>query len=486
MKSNKILFTTELHGVSLSQSQSDARSDSQFVPGVDLNSVTPCQPRSTPWLKIRNHKAGAIILLTFLFNNIIPVAGQQNSPDSLLYTNHIFNEKIKTVQLYREGWNLSYPIIKPGSGEKLILHFDLLDDQAETYYYTFVHCDKDWKKSDIFPNDYLDGFVDNPVEDYVSSFNTTVGYIHYKFSFPNDRVNITMSGNYILVIYPMDKPAEPVITQRFIVSEDKAGINVTVHRPQMTMDNNINQQVDFTVNYTGLNIIDPYRNIYALILQNGRWDNAKRNLKPDFYGNNELKYNSLSDKNIFKGGNEFRYFDIKSIRYKTEYVYRIDFANPYYNVYLYPSDNREFKPYFYWQDFNGKYYIAFQEGQKPDIDADYVYVYFSLPSKQIISGGNMYVSGGLNNWTFNKNNQMVYNHETNEYECTMLLKQGWYNYEYVFLKDGTTDGTSTIFEGSHYETENDYTILIYYRNPHDRYDRVIGTVTANTLNRLSN
>ena len=254
----------------------------------------------------------------------------------------------------------------------------------------------------------------------------------------------------------------------------------------MTKDNNASQQVDFTVNYSSLNINDPYRNVYAFILQNGRWDNAKKNLKPDFYGNNELKYNSLSDKNIFHGGNEYRYFDTKSIRYQTEYVKKIDFLTPNYNVYLYPSENREFKPYFYWKDFNGKYFIAFQEGKNPDVDADYVYVYFTLPSKQMQSGGNMYVSGGLNNWSFDKNNLMTYNQERAEYECTMLLKQGWYNYEYVFLRDGSTDGTASIFEGSHYETENDYMVLVYYRNPRERYDRVLGSFTANTLNRIAN
>jgi hypothetical protein len=427
-----------------------------------------------------------IILFATFICNFLLINGMQNDADTIRYSNHIFNEKIKTVQLYKEGWNLSYPIIKLHSDEKLVLHFDLLDNQAETYYYTFIHCDKDWKKSDIFPNDYLDGYAENPIEDYETSFNTTVGYFHYKLSFPNERVQLKLSGNYILFIYQADKPDDPEITQRFVISEDAVKIDVTAHRPMMTKDNNTHQQVDFTVNYSGLSISDPYRNVYAFILQNGRWDNLKRNMKPDFYGNNEMKYNSLSDKNIFQGGNEYRYFDIKSIRYQTEYVKKIDFVIPNYNVYLYPSESREFKPYFYWKDFNGKFYVAIQEGQKYDIDADYVYVYFTLPSVQIIQGGKMYVSGGLNNWTFDKNNLMTYNSERKEYECTMLLKQGWYNYEYVFLKDGITDGTATIFEGSHYETENDYIVMIYYRNPRDRYDRVIGTAIANTLNRLAN
>lgn len=425
-----------------------------------------------------------IIIITFLAS--LTISAQKNNSDSDISSNHIFNKKIKSVQLYKEGWNLSYPIIRLNSSEKLILHFDLLDDQAESFYYSFIHCDKDWNKSEIFYTDYMDGYSENPVEDYESSFNTTVSYYHYNLSFPNDRVKLKLSGNYLLVIFPAGYPETPALKQRFIVTEDALKFDITTHRPQMTKDNNTHQQVDFTINYMGLNIIDPYRNVYAFILQNGRWDNAKKNLKPDFYGNNELKYNSLSDKNIFNGGNEFRYFDIKSIRYQTEYVKNIDFNSPYYNVFLYPSENREFKPYFYWKDFNGKYYIAFQEGRDANTDGDYVNVYFTLPSKQIIPDGNIYVSGSLNNWDYDSNNLMTYNYVKAEYECTMLLKQGWYNYEYVFMKDGSNDGTATKFEGSHYETENDYIILAYYRNPRERYDRVIGTSTINTLNRIAN
>jgi hypothetical protein len=406
--------------------------------------------------------------------------------DSILYTNHVFDQRIKTVQLYQDGWNLSYPIIKLNSNGKLVLNFDLLDNHPEAYYYTFIHCDKDWHKSDIFINDYLSGDIENPIEDYINSFNTTISYIHYKISFPNDRVSIILSGNYIIKVYPAEKPDEPVITQRFTVTEDVANIDVTVQRPQMIKENNTHQQVDLTVNYSGLQIIDPFRNIYAFILQNGRWDNGKKNLKPDFYSNNELKYNSLSDKNIFDGGNEYRNFDIKSIKYQTEFVKRIDFIRTNYNIYLHPSENREYQPYFYFKDFNGNYIIAYQEGKKPDIESDYAYVFFTLPSDKMIGGGNMYVSGGLNYWAFDKNNLMIYNQERREYECTMFLKQGWYNYEYVYLKDGETYGTPTFFESSHYETENDYIVLIYYRNPRDRYDRVIGSLTTNTLNRLTN
>jgi hypothetical protein len=417
---------------------------------------------------------------------LITVRGQVDYQDPVYFTNHIFSDNIRTVQLYNEKWNLSYPFLKLGSSDRMAFHFDLLDDHAETFYYTFIHCDKDWNKSDIFPEDYTDGYAENPIEDYKPSFNTTVRYFHYKLTFPNNRVQLKLSGNYILVVYPYDQPESPVITQRFIVFEDQAGININVHRPLVSDNKNAEQQVDFTVTFPDRVFTDPYRNFFAFILQNGRWDNAKKNLKPDFSGISELKYTSLSDINIFQGGNEFRYFDIKSIRYQSEYIKGIEFVNQEYNVYLYPSENREYKPYFYWKDFNGKYYIAIQEEQEPDTDADYVNVFFTLPSKQMIAGGDMYVSGELSNWNFDNNNRMIYNTDRSQYECTMLLKQGWYNYEYAYLKKGSTDGTASLFEGSHYETENDYNVIIYYRSSMARYDRVIGLSTFNTLNRISN
>ncbi len=421
-----------------------------------------------------------LILLPLIL--ILPLSGQgQDYP----YENKIFNNSIKTVQLYREGWKMSYPIIKLKSDERLVLDFDLLGDLSETYYYAFIHCDKDWNKSNIFPSDYTDGFYENPIEDYKTSFNTTFHYIHYSLIFPNEKVKLTLSGNYIIVVYPIGEPDNPAFMRRFIVTEDVARTTIEAHRPRMTKDLDASQQIDFTINFSGIKINDPYNDVYSFIIQNGRWNNAKKNLKPDFYGNNELKYSSLSDRNVFQGGNEYRYFDIKSIRYQSEYVRKIDYLISSYHVYLTPSENREFKPYFYWQDFNGKYYIAIQEEKNPETDADYVYVYFTLPSAYKLEGGKMYVSGALADWSFGPENLMSYNDDKKEYECVMLLKQGWYNYEYVFKKDGDESGIATKFEGSHYETENDYTVIAYYRNPRERYDRVIGTQTINTLNRIA-
>ncbi|HPI68030.1 MAG TPA: DUF5103 domain-containing protein [Bacteroidales bacterium] len=422
--------------------------------------------------------------LMFLFCVVMLSRHLSGEDTGNYYTDAVFDERIKTVQLYKEGWNLSYPVMKLFSDEKLILHFDLLDENIEDYYYTFYHCSKDWVKSDVFSSEYLEGFPENPIEEFTASFNTTVNYFHYKLVFPNERVKLTISGNYILFVYADGHPEDPVLTRRFIITEDAANVEIDMHRPLVSSNYNTGQQVDFRVNIGGLDLTDPYRNIYSFILQNGRWDNAKKNLKPDITGGNELIYNSLSEENIFDAGNEFRYFDIRSIKYLSEYLVSIDYLAPNYHIYLRPSENRQLRPYFHSQDFNGKFYIASAEGRDADTDADYVYVYFTLPAPYLQSDSRVYVMGYLSDWKTGKNNLMTYNHSKGQYECTMFLKQGVYNYEYMVAINNVPVIPSG-FEGSHYETENDYMILVYYRNPRDRYDRLLTTASANTFNNLS-
>ncbi|MGB4291939.1 MAG: type IX secretion system plug protein domain-containing protein [Bacteroidales bacterium] len=396
------------------------------------------------------------------------------------YNDRIFDPRIKTVQLYREGWNLSYPVLRLNSDEKLVLHFDLLGDNAESYYYTFIHCDKDWNESQIFTTDYLTGFLEDQIEDYRPSFNTKVHYYHYRVMIPNERIGIKLSGNYIIKVYPAGEPGKPAFTKRFMVTEESAAISAAIRRPQPGEFYNTGQQAEINVRLSKITVRDPFNDIFTFILRNGNFNDAKVNLKPDFVAGNEVRYNLLSRENIFYAGNEYRHFDIRSIRYTGENVRKIDYFEGRYHVFLVPSENREFKPYFFMQDFNGKYYIAVQEGRDMDTEADYVYVYFTLPSYSPIEGGDIYVTGAFNNWAFTSENRMTYDPGRGQYQCTMLLKQGWYNYEYIYLKHGATSAPPSFFEGNHYETENDYLIFVYYRNPRDRYDRLIGTLITNS------
>ncbi|MBP8959602.1 MAG: DUF5103 domain-containing protein [Bacteroidales bacterium] len=425
-------------------------------------------------MKIISHIKIPISLLIFILYFQSGVSGQEPLYDM------IFDKRIKTLQLYREGWNFSYPVIKLNGEERLFLNFDLLADIPESYYYTIIHCDKDWNESLIFPSDYLTGFMDDQIQDYRPSFNTKVNYYHYRVVIPNEHIGIKLSGNYVIKVYPTGEPEKPAFTKRFMVSEEIAGIKASIQRPLPGEFYNTCQQVGLSVRITQISVRDPYNDIFTFIFRNGNFNEAKENLKPDFVTGNELKFNTLSNTNIFYAGNEYRYFDIRSIHYTTEFVRKIDYVNGLYHYFLIPSENREFKPYFFRQDFNGKYYVAVQEGRDMDTEADYAYVYFTLPSSNEIPSGKMYISGALSNWSFTTENRMSYSYEKSHYEGTMLLKQGWYDYEYIFLKDGQKSAPPSFFEGNHYETENDYLILVYYRNPGERFDRLIGSAIANS------
>ena len=396
-----------------------------------------------------------------------------------VYNNKIYKKNIKTVLLYKQGWELSYPIINLSSDEVLKLSFDDLDSTTNNYSYTIIHCEADWTESSVIPFDYVEGFNDNPINDYDFSINTTVRYTHYYLTIPNNDIQLKLSGNYIIKVYQDYNKDSVIFTKRFSVVDQQININSLVKKATLFEYSNTSHEIDFSIIHT-FPIDDPFNSLKVIVKQNNRADNAITNLKPLFIRDNVLIYDYDED-NLFPGGNEFRNFDIKSLRYKTEHVNTIIYIKPYYHVELTTDNKRTFQRYFYNRDLNGKYMIKNVDGQDDELDADYVYVYFTLPLDQPLIDGNLYVFGQLSNWNCNKQNQMTYNYERKIYELRMLLKQGYYNYEYAFVKTGTNKIDNTFIEGSHFETEDDYSIYVYYRDFSSNYDQLIGYTITNSV-----
>ncbi|MBI5219105.1 MAG: DUF5103 domain-containing protein [Bacteroidia bacterium] len=396
------------------------------------------------------------------------------------YKDFIYKSNIHTVLLYKEGWELSPPIIDLANPVKLIFSFDDLDADSKSYSYTFIHCDANWQPSDIVTSDYIDGFAENRITDYAYSFNTTFKYTHYSLSFPNDDVKLKISGNYIVKVFDNFDQNNIVLTKRFYVVDHKVAVEATVKQATLLDHRKTSQEVDFKIERKFYAISDPFGELKVALLQNFRWDNAVTTLKPLFVKDEEFSYDYDED-NVFDAGGEFRYFDIKSLRYFSEKVEKISYVNSNYQVKLLDDERRTFKTYLYNKDLNGKYLVKVTEGQNSDIEADYCYVYFTLPYDAPIVDGNIYVFGALSDWDFLKQNQMRYNMERKQYELTLLLKQGYYNYQYVFLKDGCSRGNVSLVEGNHYETENDYIIFVYHRYLSSRYDKLIGYQIVNSV-----
>ncbi len=402
--------------------------------------------------------------------------------DFLRYEDFIYKSSIRSVVFHREGWELTPPIILFNSEETLFLSFDDLDGDYEVWQYTVVHCDANWKPTDLWQNEYLEGFTDDYIRDYQFSFNTLQPFAHYSLSLPNDSFKFTLPGNYLLKIYPEGDSDKPIITRRFMVVDPKVTVKGRIKRSGNIEQYFTHQEVPFSILHPGYPLPEPDRDLKVVVLQNHRWDNAHWGLKPMMLRTDELDYQYLDGSNDFEGGNEFRYLDIKSLRYNSERVYAIENRNDGYHVTLLPDALRTTRPYVTYSDINGQMLIKTEDGRDASTESEYVWVDFFLPIEAPFADGSVYVMGELTDWQFRTTSgtdggeplgRMKYNFPRQGYETRLYLKQGYYNYLYAFLPNGETKAQLQKIEGSHFETRNAYTILVYYREQGTRFDRLI-------------
>ena len=404
--------------------------------------------------------------------------------NTLRYDDHAYKSYIKTVQLHGTEWEFSPPLIEMNSGNQLELSFDDLEGDQKQYSLTFVHCNADWTPSDLMTMEYMEGFFDLNIINFNFSINTLQKYTHYSMVFPTSTVKFIKSGNYIVYVYANGDKNDLILSRRFMVFENKVNIGASL-RQTIGGDNQYNkQQIEFTVGYPGLKVVNPAKDIKIYVTQNYRWDNALTNMAPTFYGPNELTY-SMNDAAIFNGGNEFRFFDMRSLRVYSERVkdmYKDE--NSKNHVVLTNEENRAVKQYIFQNDINGGFLIKNRDIKgNQDIEADYAYVDFFLPYPNPETQGNFYVMGKLTDWRMNNTSKMTYNYKRFGYECKLYLKQGYYNYILLLSEDGKKAGDETKTEGNHWDTENDYTILVYYRQVGMYYDQLVGIRKLNSLKR---
>lgn len=412
------------------------------------------------------------IIIVFFFYGVLYSNAQENK---FYYENAVYREYIKTVQMYRAGFDLSYPVLILYEDAQLLFKFDDLSDEAKDYYYTVIHCDASWNESYVSQSEYINGFPENPLTDYKLSFNTTFNYTNYQVTLPNDNIKFNFSGNYVLVVYEDNDKEKVIITQRFYIVEQKVDIQGTVRRATNDPFEGSNQEIDFIITHKDVMIENPLKDVKVALMQNGRWDNAIRNLKPLFIRQNRLEYDYQRE-NVFQAGNEFRYFDNRSNKFNGENIASTDFHRPYFHKTIMKDEVRANKDFFQYKEMNGKYTVESQdrEVRDPDTECDYTFVHFTLPLPSILLGGSVNVFGALTGWNANKSNEMTWNFNTSAYELTLLLKQGYYNYQYVYVPQGATSADHTNIEGSFWETENDYLLFVYYSDFAARYDRLVG------------
>lgn len=422
---------------------------------------------------IRINRLLFIILGLLWLSTTFAQTGQQN---------HCYDPNIRTIRIYREGNVQSEPVYELGSRERLILDFDDLGEELRRFKYTIVHCGSDWTPTtDLTPFEYINGFNEENIDEYVYSFNTTIPFIHYKTTFPTDDLAPKLSGNYLLKVYD-DEPSNLIFTLRMMVSEASpllvTGYAVRADNPAI---NNTHQQLDFVVRLNGLPVNDIGQELKVVIRQNGRWDNVLTVSRPRIARGNELDYR-YDDNLVFTGGNQFRNFDIRSLVYQSERIGAIRYDNANH-VYLLPDPPRTYKPYINEEDLNGKFFIRNDDhANDMDREADYAWVHFELPYPVMLTSGGFHVAGDMTLWQLDESTKMIFNRERKVYELALLLKQGYYNYQYVLSAPSQKVADEALIEGNHWETENRYTVLIYFKPAGELYERLV-SVNFLDLNR---
>ena len=396
--------------------------------------------------------------------------------DRISFTNTAYNSHIKSIELYKEGYEFAFPIITLNSNEKLILCFDDLDEEGRYLKYTFIHCTHDWKPDGMNQIEYLEGFTEDEITDYEYSFNTITSYTHYSLVFPGEMMRITKSGNYILFVYD-ETPETPVLTRRFVVQEEQvADISGEVKQASDVTYMFSKQEVDFLVHTGGYSVKNPAQYLHAVILQNGRWDNAITGLRYRSGKPGEYSFDYDDNQNAFNGGSEFRDFDTKSLKYNGTHIVSIGYYNQENQAFVVEDLARPYGAYVSENTINGKCYFK-NEDYEGRNRQDYINTYFTLRVDFPVTDGKLYVFGELTDWRILKNAELKPNPKTGFWETSLLLKQGFYNYQYVFVKNGTNLIDETYIEGSHWETRNDYYIFLYLQEEGNSYDKLIGFKT---------
>lgn len=387
---------------------------------------------------------------------------------------------IKTVTFVQNNQNV-VPIFQ--LGDAFQLQFDDLYGNDASYFYEIVHCDYNWNPSDIQKRDYLQGFDNQRIQESSSSFNCLQIYTHYRLPFPNSTTQLKISGNYMLKILNEDK--EVVFSRKFIVYENLVTVPIQIKRARTVTNLDTKHNLEFTIKSNVINFQNPLKNIKTVLLQNGKFNNAISNIKPQFTIGNDLVY-KYDTPTQFWAGNEFLYFDNKEIRVASNTISRVDSQKDIYSSYLFTNEARANSNYYNNQDVNGNFVIRRLFAENSDVEADYAWVYFSLSAPLFRSSdGAIYVTGMFNNYALTAENKMEYNPEKAIYEKAILIKQGFTNFEYLAVKPNGSIDSENAIDGNYFQTENEYTVLVYYKEDTDRFTRIIGKGSASSLNLIN-
>jgi hypothetical protein len=413
------------------------------------------------------------ILLICLYFFTLPLFAQVDK---------ILDATIQTVMIYPKGKPLALPVIGLNTQDELLIQFDDLSADYKQYYFTIELMDFHWKPVALNPFDYIRGLAQNNIRDYTISSIAQQPYYHYSFTFPNVASRPTKSGNYLMKVYRQGRSNELVFAKRFFVVEQEVPITASIQEPFDETISKSHQKIQVQLDVKRIQLQQPEL-LHVAVLQNTRFNDILISNAPSFIRGNQLEYNADRDF-IFPAGKESRWLDLQNLRFKTDRIATIQQLGYGSRIILKPDQSRASLPYFTFRDLNGQFIISNTELIRSEDQNDYAQVLFTYLTKngEPFQEKSLYLAGALTANSLETNARMQWNPANKQYEKWLTLKQGYYSYNYILRADQSPNPLHDFMwtEGDHWETENSYTIFVYYRAPGSRYDQIIGYSSLNS------
>ena len=419
--------------------------------------------------------------ITLLILTLCMASGLFAQDFNLLCGNINYKPEVQTVLLYADDNQLNDPIIPlEDMMGRLTLSFDIIDGDGEVLNYTFIHCSHDWEPTDIQRLQYASGFESDRLDDYAFSRNTLIEYVNYQLKFPREDMVPLISGNYLLIVYG-DDLNDLYFTRRFMVVDEKAHVGVTVPRyPDDLNYTDTHQQLNVKVNMNNYLTGNTQQYSYLTIRQNGRWDNAAEGLKPTYIYPDYISFEH-HPQTVFEATNQYRRFNTSNFYFQSENLAHIRQTDESYEIDITTCESRARLAYTSYDDIHGEKFIYVEnENLDNNTEADYCRVNFFYKCEAPLTHEDLYIMGALNDWCFNESNKMTYDYRLHGYTCSMVLKQGYYNFMFVTLDRNTYEVTTELTAGNHWETNNVYKLYFYFYNALKGYDELVGYSTVNS------
>ena len=392
-----------------------------------------------------------------------------------------YKPEAQTVLLYADGNQLNDPIIPlEDMMGRLTLSFDVIDGEGEVLNYTFIHCSHDWQPTDLQRMQYASGFESDRLDDYAFSRNTLIEYVNYQLTFPREDMMPLISGNYLLIVYG-DDFNDLYFTRRFMVVDEKAQVNATVPRyPDDLTLTDTHQQLNVRVNVSNYLTGNTQQYSHLTIRQNGRWDNAAVGLKPTYVYPDYISFEH-HPQTVFEATNQYIRFNTSNFYFQSENLAHIRQTDESFEIDIITCESRARMAYSSYEDIHGEKFVYVEnENLDNSTEADYCRVNFFYKSEIPLTHEDIYIMGALNDWRFDESNKMTYDYKLRGYTCSMVLKQGYYNFMFVTLDRNTYEIKTDQTAGNHWETNNIYKLYFYFYNVVKGYDELIGYATVNS------